>query len=532
MNNINKKILFLLIILIFFITINSTSAKDIYVDSNSTNIVDIVNDASDGDKIHLNNKTYTGNEINIDKNITIDGKNNVFINGSKSNIFNVAKSGHLILKDLTLQNGFAKYGGAIYNYGHVTLINVTIVNCESQYYGGAIFNDEGSLTIENSSLISNTALNQGGAIHTKYGTIFISNSILSNNTSSRGGAIYNEYGTIDIKNSLFDKNKMTPTGELGGAIKNWGTLNVDNTTFSNNDGGYEGGAIYNFYEVFIKNSIFINNSATYGGAIANIRGTLNITTSTIKNNKGNTVSGIYCQSPEVFIEKNTIINNTLSSDKPIKISYNWWGDNNGPTIMRNINATSWVVMNLSSKPENIVQNENYTLIVSLNRVYDNITKTITPINGFINNPVKILSNYVNVIYMKNGICETAFETTNKTNVSAIFDHQILTLFIKNTTLPEYNETNNTLEENITNSTQKEESDDYVSNVTSLEILKNPMTTKSNNMKDLNKEETIKNSTKDTIKNNEDLYCQKTGNILTLIMMLLITVPLNLFKKKK
>ncbi len=73
------------------------------------------------------------------------------------------------------------------NGATLTLENLILKNCNStEEYGGAIYNDQGTLTLTNCTFTNNTAW--GG------------------NTNSKGGAIYNYEGTLKILDSTFNKN--------------------------------------------------------------------------------------------------------------------------------------------------------------------------------------------------------------------------------------------------------------------------------------------------------------------------------------
>ncbi len=210
-------------------------------------------------------------------------------------------------------------------------------------YGGAIYNDNGTINISSATFVSNTAnsvddygygydvfdggdiydyingkkvgsvngIGYGGAIYNDNGTINISSATFSlnkaqgvNKNRSYGGVIYNSSGTIIITSTIFDSNEATCTNtdsgknqvgsSYGGVIYNdCGTIIVSSTTFFSNKAkqsfnvdfyhtakanGY-GGVIYataNSTTTFMNGVKFINNYAiTEGGAIYN-RGTINL----------------------------------------------------------------------------------------------------------------------------------------------------------------------------------------------------------------------------------------------------------------
>lgn len=107
-----------------------------------------------------------------------------------------------------------------------------------------------------------------------------------------------ESGALSIQNAtladgrgvddddLFDEDLL-----IGGAIVNWGLLNVRGSTYSGNSADW-GGAILNFGEAYIVGSNLIGNSAKLGGAIYSESGTnTSIVNSTFTNNTADFVGG-------------------------------------------------------------------------------------------------------------------------------------------------------------------------------------------------------------------------------------------------
>src|SRR6266446_5308829 len=103
-----------------------------------------------------------------------------------------------------------------------------------------------------------------------------------NNTSDGGGAIRNNGGTVNVTNSTFTDNIASSSG---GGIFNFGggTVNITKSTLMNNRGGF-GGHIYNGGGTLnVTDSTLSGASASLGGGIFNA-GTANITNSTLSNN--------------------------------------------------------------------------------------------------------------------------------------------------------------------------------------------------------------------------------------------------------
>lgn len=99
--------------------------------------------------------------------------------------------------------------------------------------GGAIYNPpSGMLTINNCVIMNNKSLGNGGGIINS-GSLEIINSTISNNTALHGGGVRNE-GFATITNSTISDNIIS---SLGGGLSNSGIITITNSTFSDNIGG-------------------------------------------------------------------------------------------------------------------------------------------------------------------------------------------------------------------------------------------------------------------------------------------------------
>ncbi len=193
------------------------------------------------------------------------------------------------LSEMTLQNGLSmtEDGGAVENHGALTLTAVA-VRTSSAVNGGGIWNHAaGTLTLNASQVGNNKAtqspFSTGGGIQNE-GTLTLTNSTVSENTSnSEGGGIFNSgAGVVTLTNSVVGGN-ISNSG-ASGAIHNDGTLSISNSTVANNTAGCEGGAIRSNDTLTITGSTFSGNTAgCEAGAILN-DGTANITNSTISGN--------------------------------------------------------------------------------------------------------------------------------------------------------------------------------------------------------------------------------------------------------
>lgn len=228
----------------------------------------------------------------------------------------------------------------------------TFKNNESQtasYGGSAIFNDTEAETIINGGLFEgNKAEGNGGAI-VNYGKLTINGGTFKNNEGLSGGAISSmSYDCeLNINGGTFENNKSTD--KWGGAIVAKNIVSIKNATFENNYSG-NGGAIFAFNannssfenctfkdngadneksvkqggalfvnggkDVSVKNNKFINNTAQTGGAlfVNNVEGS--VEGNTFEENFADRFSSAYhVKNSAPAIKNNIYKNNGTKDDK-------------------------------------------------------------------------------------------------------------------------------------------------------------------------------------------------------------------------
>lgn len=290
--------------------------------------------------------------------------------------------GNLTIKNSTFKNNIAKSdsSGTNYNYDYEKGEVLKEDYDSHDGYGGAISHNGDNLTIENSTFEGNIAGGEGGgAIDTEAKVANITGSNFnSNSTSDIGGAISTSNTKLNIDSSKFDSN----TAAQGGAIYSMsydpgieedylGSINIQNSTFTNNKAEVNGGAIasglniigtdenypenpgetssVNLGNITITDTDFTNNSASkYGGAIYY---------SQAKNWGGNPTLTINAQNKDVTFSGNTAekgndiyINNVttnLNAADGRKITLNGGIAGNGT-----INTTGSIMLNGAVTPDN------------------------------------------------------------------------------------------------------------------------------------------------------------------------------------
>ena len=214
----------------------------------------------------LSGTTITlSNTLTINTNLTIDASalpGGLQINGNHAvQIFNVASTITVFLNSLTITNGFssgdgggiynnwgtltlnqctlsgnsaagALYGdgGGIYNNGTLTLNNCTL-SANSAASGGGIFNYEGALTLNQCTLSGNSAERYGGGIFNLDTALLNQCALSGNSASDQGGGILNE-GTLTLTNCTLSGNSAE--SDYGGGICNVGLLTLNQCTLSGN----------------------------------------------------------------------------------------------------------------------------------------------------------------------------------------------------------------------------------------------------------------------------------------------------------
>jgi predicted outer membrane repeat protein len=204
------------------------------------------------------------------------------------------------------------------------------------------------LTIRNGKALSSGPTGYGNA-----GAIFIDTAttalvtrcvIQSNQAESSGGAIEN-WGSLSVTDSTFTAN--TAPGE-GGAIRNTGTLSITGSTFSGNSSG-AGGAVWHSSAATpatISNSTFANNSATVtGGAISaddpTSGGLVTLTHVTVAANTAPTGGGIYTANAAGFrLDRSIVATNSAGTGADCanggtgftSLDYNMFGSLTGCTV--------------------------------------------------------------------------------------------------------------------------------------------------------------------------------------------------------
>ena len=268
--------------------------------------------------------------------------------GNASRIFFISPGQQVNISGVTLRDGFASQGGAIFNDRSALILeNCLLTNNTAEDHGGAIYN------------AANNVVPQAGPAPAA--SVLINNCIVSNNAASGiddddqlgggdptgiGGAIYNsalETGAtaaVTITHSILSGNSADDDFYAGGAITNFArnahaTVHIADSTLSANTALYgDGGAIANYAldegataAITVLNSTMSNNSTGSdfggGGAIFSFaynRDTTGLTAATL------------------YLEKSTFDGNMASADRGGAV-FNGALDSSSTAIAHILNST-------------------------------------------------------------------------------------------------------------------------------------------------------------------------------------------------
>jgi hypothetical protein len=152
-----------------------------------------------------------------------------------------------------------------------------------EFYGGGIYNENGSPTLVNLILDGNIAVYGGGGMYNINSNPVLINVAFNNNTVTllytNGGGMFNSSSSPTIINATFTGNSAT---EFGGGIFNNGNSNptLTNVTFTGNS-AHKGGGMFNASSNPTLNNVTMsgNSASEYGGGLANYSSTATFTNS-------------------------------------------------------------------------------------------------------------------------------------------------------------------------------------------------------------------------------------------------------------
>ncbi|MDO5579743.1 MAG: choice-of-anchor Q domain-containing protein [Planctomycetia bacterium] len=321
--------------------------------------------------------------VSTDLPVTVSGQDaiQIFTFGS-----NKISDINITINNMVLQNGFAEFeraengfdiigggnGGAIENYGNLTLNNCTVQNNMARQYGAGIYST-GSLTMNNSAVVKNkieVVYEKYNTYPEAYGAGVYSQSdqnLIMDNVSFTGNTIVLDYQNVNInvkaggaglysagttiitgstdelnptkyENNTVSVNPIDPKVDASGTFTGYGAglavvgdLELSDIEFSENSlikgtgivNTLYGGALYVSGNAVISGINAANNSAMIGGGIAAENGKLELSDSIIMNNTGELYgAGLYTTAVAV-IDQSVISKNQLTINCSAAEESNW-----------------------------------------------------------------------------------------------------------------------------------------------------------------------------------------------------------------
>jgi len=281
------------------------------------------------------------------KNVTLNGL--TIRNGRKMNTFDEGGGlywegggGHLRLHDVVVDDNAAYYGGGLYlNYsisGDIVdmdqiSVHANIAATAAAGGLGVSFGDYATFDLHNSRIYSNTAYEGGGlyfqdspniSVH----SVSVETTEIYSNVATLSAGFENHSGNAAVPIVMIDSQLHdNHAGLYGGAIGNYGTLVISDTTLSANSAlasaAYStttrGGGLYDYEggQVTLVQSTLSSNSAALGGGIyselfIHNNAALTLTNSTLSGNGASRFGGgIYAQGGRIKLLNSTLADNQV-----------------------------------------------------------------------------------------------------------------------------------------------------------------------------------------------------------------------------
>lgn len=275
----------------FLLLVTACQAKTITVDDDAPadfeTIQAAINASRDGDAIIVSPGTYTGpGNRDIDfkgKTITVRSTDPndpdiiaatiIDCNGTEDEqhsgfFFARNESRNSVLAGLTITNGFAKRGGAIYCFSSSPTITDCMLVKNGGYAGGGICCEAANPILINCTFSNNWVSRYGGGMYNIRGNSPTLNSCtFLGNRAGHGGGIASDDSSPTLVNCKFVGNMAERGG--GGVSNQGGILSLANCTFSTNSAKRDGGGGMATYgsEAKLTNCTFSGNWGQGGSAV-------------------------------------------------------------------------------------------------------------------------------------------------------------------------------------------------------------------------------------------------------------------------
>jgi len=188
--------------------------------------------------------TLKGNGASIERDNSLNCILNFANDPDEFRLLLIDSGGNLTAEDLTLAQGCVDSGGAD----------------DRARQGGAIFNNQGVVTLRRTTVRDNQAFFDGGGIFNELGgsTLQIESSTFANNSASLGGALFLR-DDATLRNTTLSGNSANSDG--GGIYLQFREATLEQTTFFDNSSGFGGGGIYSQQGITNAKNIILQDSS-------------------------------------------------------------------------------------------------------------------------------------------------------------------------------------------------------------------------------------------------------------------------------
>jgi predicted outer membrane repeat protein len=270
-------------------------------------------------------------DTTIAKNLTIVGRKATLEGTGSGSVLIIEPGAEVTITGPTITGGtgierygFAPAGGGIYNDEGSLTLEDSKVSGNSATYGGGIENLEGSLRLLKSTVSNNTSTDEGGGILNFIGSLTLEDSRVSGNAAQYGGGIDNFFGNLVLnERSAVDTNKATSGGGILIGVNEGANLTLENSHVDDNEALYGGGI--SLYREHGKNVLTLTSSTVDGnkaedggGLLLFEGGSVKLAGSTFV--RGNTASeqggGIYREASRDTIDEEPDWTGAITANKP------------------------------------------------------------------------------------------------------------------------------------------------------------------------------------------------------------------------
>ncbi len=285
-------------------------------------------------------------DLDITDSASILGEGNPIVDGNRQDrVFEVFAAATVDLTGVTVRHGYAQSGAGIRNHGilriHTSTIRENVASMAAvgtglrhsggvlamrsaggggfANGGGILSENDGTLTMDGSEVIGNSADQGGGIMIIANGVTsplveLLETSIAENAATQTGGGLWLD-NAVHASLTRFDVRDNSASADRGDGIYNAATLSLTQGSITGNHGGINGGGIYNepAGDITAREVLIENNTARFGGGIYN-KGPARFYQSAIVNNlaERGQGGGVYNFDTDALL---TIDNTTISGNQ-------------------------------------------------------------------------------------------------------------------------------------------------------------------------------------------------------------------------